>query len=199
MKKALAFSALAVAVGFAGCSSISVKRESANQVQDLSGRWNEQDSLQVAHTMISDCLSRAWLDNWDAGHSKPPVVIVGDVRNMGFEHIDTDSFIEDLQSELINSGKVQFVAGAQARQGVRAERLDQDANASADTRKANGQETGADFMLQGIINEMKDTVGGRSVVTFQTNLKLVNLETNVIVWNGEDKINKYIKRSALGF
>ena len=133
-----------------------------------------------------------------AKNSNPPVVIVGDVRNMGFEHVDTDTFIEDLQRELINSGKVQFVASAQGRQGVRSERLDQDVNASAATRKANGQETGADFMLQGIINEMKDTVGGRSVVTFQVNLKLVNMETNVIVWNGEHKINKYITRAAFG-
>ncbi len=199
MKKALlCAAAAAVAAGFSGCSSISVQREGSAQVQDLSGRWNEQDSRQVAHAMISDCLSRAWLDNWNAKHSNPPVVIVGDVRNMGFEHIDTDSFIESLQSELINSGKVQFVASAKSRQGVRSERLDQDVNASAATRKANGQETGADFMLQGIINEMKDTVGGRSVVTFQVNLKLVNMETNVIVWNGEHKINKYITRAAFG-
>ena len=80
-----------VVAGMTGCNPISVKRESADQVQDLSGRWNEQDSKQVAQTMISDCLSRAWLDNWNSNHSNPPVVIVGQVRNMGFEHIDTDS------------------------------------------------------------------------------------------------------------
>ncbi|MHB2026725.1 MAG: penicillin-binding protein activator LpoB [Elusimicrobiota bacterium] len=182
-----------------GCNSISVRRESSSQVQDLSGRWNEQDSRQVAETMIQDCFSRPWLDNWNSSHSAPPVVIVGTVRNMGYEHIDTDTFIEDLQRSLINSGKVQFVASAKSRGAVRQERLDQDVNASAATRKANGQETGADFMLDGVINELKDQVGGKSVVTYQTNLKLVNLETNVIVWNGQNKINKYINRSAIGF
>jgi len=169
------------------------------EVKDISGKWNDTDSRLVAEEMIRDCLSRPWLAKAASEEGKPPTVIVGTVRNQSHEHIATDTFVENLQRELINSGKVEFVASKGERGEVRDERLDQDVHASEETRKAHGQEAGADFMLSGTINSIQDREGGSEVVYYQTNLKLLNMKTNKISWNGEKKIKKFVKRARAGW
>lgn len=185
-----------VAVGFiSGCAATSVKRVAIDKVIDLSGKWNDTDSRLTAEEMIQDCLSRPWLARARRkSRGNPPTVIVGTIRNRSHEHINTQTFIEDLQRSLINSGDVDFVASRDERDEVRDERLDQDTHASEETRKEHGQETGADFMLKGSINTILDKEGGRSVMLYQVNLKLINMKTNRIAWNGSKKIKKYIKR-----
>ena len=182
----------------AGCAT-SVKREDVNTTIDISGRWNDTDSRLVAEEMIKDCLSQSWLARANTALGKTPTVIVGTVRNQSNEHINTDTFVEDLQRELINSGKVEFVASKNARGEVRDERLDQDTNASEETRKEHGQEIGADFMLSGAINTIEDSEDGKTVMLYQTNLKLLDMKTNKIAWNGQKKIKKFVKHARAGW
>lgn len=190
--------ALGALLALAACST-SVTRMDPNQAKDVSGHWNDEDSREVAQEMISDSLSRPWIATAQSELGKNPTVIVGTVRNQSSEHIATDTFVEDLQRELINSGKVNFVASKNERGEVREERADQDTHSAEDTRAANGQETGANFMLSGTINSIVDQEGGKAVVFFQTNLKMLNMKTHQIVWNGEKKIKKYVTRSRTSF
>lgn len=191
--------ALLLAPWLAACGGTKVTRMDTNDVKDLSGRWNDTDSRLVAEEMIRDCLSRPWVSNATADKGKSPTVIVGAVRNQSHEHVATDTFVEDLQRELINSGRVEFVASKSERGDVRDERLDQDTNASEETRKAHGNESGADYMLSGAINTIEDQEGGKTVVLYQTNLKLLNMKTNQIAWNGQKKIKKFVQRSKVGW
>jgi uncharacterized protein (TIGR02722 family) len=186
------------AVLAAGCATTKVQRLDSNTVTDVSGRWNDTDSRLVAEEMVQDSLSRPWLQNAQARKGVAPTVIVQAVRNNSAEHINTDTFVEELQRALINSGRVQFVASAQERQGLRGERADQDVNASEATRKAHGQETGADFALSGTITSVLDREGGTAVTLYQVNLKLLDLQSNQIVWNGQKKIKKQVTRSSVG-
>lgn len=179
----------------AACAGTQVQRMDVAEVKDISGRWNDTDSRLVAEEMIKDCLAQAWLAKAKGAKGKEPTVIVGSVRNMSHEHINTDTFVEDLQRALINSGQVEFVASKGERGDVREERLDQDTNAAEETRKAHGQELGADFMLSGAINTIEDKEGGSSVMLYQTNLKLLNMQSNQIAWNGQKKIKKFVKRA----
>ncbi len=183
-----------------GCgASTQVKRIEVDEVKDLSGRWNDTDARLTAEEMIADCLARPWLAKAKTAGGKEPTVIVGSVRNQSHEHINVDTFVEELQRALINSGQVEFVASKSERGEVRDERLDQDANASEDTRKEHGQEAGADFMLSGAINTIKDQEGGKSVMLYQINLKLLDLKTNKISWNGQKKIKKFVKQSKVSW
>jgi uncharacterized protein (TIGR02722 family) len=196
MNKALSFGVLALALSACGTS---VQRMDAGEVKDVSGRWNDTDSRLVAEEMISDALARPWYSAAHSSLGKNPTVIVGSVKNQSQEHINTDTFVEDLQRSLINSGKVEFVASKNERGEVRDERLDQDTNSSEDTRKAHGQEIGADFMLSGALNQIVDQEAGKAVVFYQTNLKLLDMKTHKIVWNGQKKLKKFVKRSKVGF
>ncbi|NNN04643.1 MAG: penicillin-binding protein activator LpoB [Elusimicrobia bacterium] len=193
MRRLPALVALGSALAFSACAT-SVTRMDPNAVKDISGRWDDTDSRLVADEMISSCLSRPWLADAQAKLGKNPTVIVGHVSNQSQEHIATDTFIEDLQRSLINSGKVDFVASRNERGDVRDERRDQDVNASASTRNANGQETGANFMLSGVINSIVDQEGGRAVIFYQIDLKLLNMTTNEIAWIGQKKLKKFVER-----
>jgi len=196
MRKLLVLPALlCCAAALSGCGGTSVTRMDVNEVKDVSGRWNDTDSRLVAEEMMNDCLNRPWIANAKTASGSVPTVIVGAVANSSDEHISTDTFVENLQRELINSGQVSFVASKDERGQVRDERADQAVNSSEDTRKAHGQEAGADFMLGGVITTIRDQEGGKAVVLYQVNLKLTDMKSNRIVWNGQKQIKKFVSRS----
>ncbi|GMR00985.1 MAG: hypothetical protein BMS9Abin19_0331 [Gammaproteobacteria bacterium] len=179
----------------AGCGQ-TVSRVESDTVTDLSGNWNDTDSRLVAEEMIQDVLSRGWLTKFNRSKGKPPTVIVGTVRNLSHEHINTRTFIADMERELINSGEVEFVASAQDRKEVRKEVKDQDLNATEESRKAMGNEIGADFMLQGSINSIVDAVSGEQARFYQIDLTLIELGTNRKVWVGQKKIKKTVEKGG---
>ena len=186
-------------VPFVFACSTKVRRVETNLVKDVSGGWNDTDAQMVAQEMITDCLDSGWYDKSLMRKGKEPTLIVGTVTNKTMEHIDTGVFIEEMQRALINSGKVNFVASKDERGEVRTERLEQDEFASEETRKAFGQEIGADFMLSGVLSSVVDQSGGTAVVFYQANLKLIDIETNQIVWTGQKQIKKYVKRSKVSY
>jgi len=182
----------------AGCSSTpKVERVGVEEVRDLSGHWNDTDSRLVAEQMISDVIRRPWLADFAARNGRKPVVIVGTVRNLSSEHIEVGTFIADIERELINSGRVKFVANRSERGEVRAERLDQQSYATEMSAARLAAETGADFMLKGGIKTTIDAVAGKQVKFYQVDLELVGLQTNEKAWIGSKKIKKFVTRSKL--
>jgi uncharacterized protein (TIGR02722 family) len=190
--------ALALAGLLAGCAS--VNRVDPNTVTDLSGNWNDTDSRLVAEEMITDCLRRPWLQRATAAKGgQMPTVIVGTVKNRSSEHIAITTFTKDLERELLNDGRVSFVAAKGERDEVREEREDQQANSSAETMKRLRNENAADFMIIGNIDQINDSKGGTSAKTYQVNLELVDMETNQKVWIGTKDIKKMVKKGAFSF
>lgn len=170
-----------------------VTRTETNETIDLSGNWNDTDSRLTAEEMVRDSLSRPWLDEFQAAKKNKPRVIVGAVLNKSDEHINTETFVKDLEREVLNSGRARFVASKAQRDEVREERMDQAKNASVKTAKAMGQETGADFMLKGQINTVGDAAGKKEVKYYQVELELIDMLTNEKVWIGQKKIKKLVE------
>lgn len=180
-------------LGLAGCST-QVIRKDVNDVVDLSGRWNDTDARMVAEEMVKTCTDGKWIAQFNKDKGRDPVVIVGTIINRSHEHINARVFTEDLEMALVNSGKVKFVAAKGERAEVREERAEQQENSSPETRARLVQETGADFMLQGSINSVKDETRGQYAIMFQSNLELIDMTTNEKVWIGQKKIKKVVKR-----
>lgn len=175
------------------CTQKTVTRVSADQQIDLSGRWNDVDSRLVAEEMSKDMLNRPWREAFFQKNGKKPVMIVGMISNKSHEHIEAETFIKDIERELINTATVRVVQNAEFREKLREERADQQQFASPETQKKWGRELGADYMLFGHINSIVDQEGNRKVVFYQINLELADLETNELVWIGDKKIKKYIR------
>ncbi len=193
MKKLLVLLMLAALLAGCGGGGKTVTRLDPQTTTDLSGKWNDTDARLVAEEMISDCLSRPWLTDFLIAKSgNKPVVTLGTIRNLTSEHIEMETFSEDFQRELLNSGKVRFVSSKKLRAEVRDERQEQQEFASRETAKRMREELGADFIVQGAIKTITDQEGGAQVVFYQTDMQLVNIETMEIVWIGDKKIKKGI-------
>lgn len=182
-----------VSVVIASCASRKVVRLDPAEQIDLSGRWNDTDSRQVAEEMTRDVLSKPWLERFTGQQQRPPVVIIGVVINRSHEHIEAETFIKDIEREFINSGKVRVVENDFFREKLREEKESQQINASSETQSRIAQELGADFMLFGVINSTVDQYKKEKLVNYKINLEMVNLESTEKVWLGDKEIKKLIK------
>jgi hypothetical protein len=194
----LAITVLALAVaagaGSLGCAKRTVTRVAADTTLDLSGRWNDTDSREVATTMIQDALNAPWVTQWIQKSGRKPTVIVGVIRNQTTEHIPVGTFVGDIERALVNSGQMSVVATAAERQDLRSERADQWQNATEETAKKMGRELGADFMLGGSIESITDRQEGQTALFYQVDLTLLNIESNEKSWIGQHKIKKVVQK-----
>ena len=177
-----------------GCAGVKVTRMEENDLVDVSGDWNDSDSQIVSKAVINECLGSYWREDFSSKAGRKPVVIVGTVQNKSQEHINVQTITKDLETELVNSGRVTFVASKGEREEIRDEKTEQATYASAGTRKEANQETGADFMLRGQINTIFDEYQGKSVKYYQVELELVNVKSHEKVWIGQKKIKKLVQK-----
>ena len=180
-----------------GCANRKITRVDPNETIDLSGRWNDSDSRLVSEDMIGDVLTSAWLPRSTKANDKRPVVVVGLVENKSHEHINSETFIKDIEKAIIRDGNIRLVVAGEKRNELRKERAEQQDYASPETTKKWGKELGADFILQGTINSIVDAYKKQKVVTYQIDLQLTNIETNEVVWMGDKKIKKQISDRIL--
>jgi PBP1b-binding outer membrane lipoprotein LpoB len=192
---------LMLTLTFCGCRTTpKVDRVDADKQIDLSGRWNDTDVRQVCDSLIRDCLNSnsvaSFITQFSAQNGgRLPTVIVGTFRNNSSEHIDTVIISKSMEIAIVNSGKLDFVAGGDTRTELRTEREDQQMNSSESTASALGNETGANFMLTGAVNMIEDRAGNMSVRSYFVSAELTNIETNRRLWMGENnEIKKVIRR-----
>jgi uncharacterized protein (TIGR02722 family) len=183
------------ALALCACSSNpQVKRVDAAARTDLSGYWNDTDVRIVCDSLIKACLESPRVSQEIARKGRLPVFLVGRFRNESDEHIDTLIISDIMETAIFNSGQADFVAGGPVRDELRAERQDQQGNASESTAKALANEAGADFLLTGSVRTIVDRAGNTAARTYFVRAELSNIETNARLWMADNKeIKKVIK------
>ncbi|MGY4385916.1 uncharacterized protein (TIGR02722 family) [Pedobacter sp. UYP24] len=191
LKNITAIAILGVMLSACGRQVTRINTESA---PDISGNWNATDSRLVADEMTKSIASAKWLPAYlESKAGKKPTIIVGLVQNKSHEHIDAETFVKDVESSFVKNGAIRLVQGGKQREELRAEKADQQDNASVSTMKKFGLENGADYILQGSINSIVDSHKRNKVVYYQVNLELTDIQTNEVVWIGDKKITKAVK------
>jgi uncharacterized protein (TIGR02722 family) len=193
MKKAFPLLLLAAAFLFGSSCNRQVQRIDTESTIDLSGRWNDTDARLTSAELVSEIMSRPWLERHTSRTGRQPVVIVGMVENKSHEHIEAEVFTKELEKAFVNSGRVRLVQGGNKREQIRRERADQQTHASQSTMKQWGLEVGADYMMQGSINSIMDSYKRRKVIYYQIDMILTDMQSNEVVWIGDKKIRKYVK------
>lgn len=182
------------------CISSTVERVDFDSQVDLSGHWNDTDARIVSNDLADQLTGSSWYNNFYKENQRKPVIIVGTFRNKTDEHINTTIISKKLEISLLNTGRVVSVANSSERNEIRNERDDQQYNASMESAKNIGNETAADFMLQGDIKTIVDSDGKKSVRTYFVTAELIDIETNTKIWLGENStIKKVINYSSVRF
>ena len=195
-RRILALALTASTLAACGGATPVVTRIDPNTAVDLSGDWNDADSKLVADEMIKDALSKPWITRYMQAHQgKSPMVIISRVANLSSEHINTRTFVQDIGGAFVNSGSVDVRYDGAEREDTRAELEDQQKYATADTKAKARSETGADFRLLGEINLIPDQEGGATVKAYQVVMRMTNVQTQQVVWQGKKEIKKVVNRS----
>jgi penicillin-binding protein activator len=175
-----------------GCAR-TVSRIDPGQQIDLSGRWNDSDSRQVANKMITELLASEKYKDYAKTLGKKPAIIVGLIKNKTSEHIDASNYIKKMELAIFNSGVADLVESDAFRDKIREERAQQQDFASPETVSQWGKETGANLMLFGEMTSETDVYNKKRVVNYVTTLFLTDMETNKRIWYGQEEIKKYIR------
>ncbi len=187
--------ALLVMVMVSSCTS-SVQRLSSDVEIDLTGEWNDTDVSIVCSSLLDDCLSSPRLAKFESENGRLPYIVVGNFRNDSEEHIDTSIITSKMQKAIIDSGKADFIVDIKRRQETRSEIMDQQAWSNYDSAKSVANEEAADYMLQGSVKSIVQKNGKKTVRTYFVYCELVDIESAVIVWTGENSEIKKVFTQA---
>jgi uncharacterized protein (TIGR02722 family) len=203
MKVRISISLMMIVLCFAFMScgtTSSVRRVDADTQIDLSGYWNDTDVRIVCETLIDDCLDSPRIAQIAAEKRDLPVIIVGAFRNQSDEHLDTSIIGKRMEIAIINSGLAEFVASIDERDAIRDERADQLTWAEDGTAAEFANETAADFYLSGSVKTIVDQADNKMVRTYFVYAELTDIESNRVIWIGEnDDIKKIITNARLKF
>lgn len=180
------------------CFAAKVKRVESDTLTDLDGFWNDNDVKIVCENLIEQCINspavRRKSAKIESETGDMPFAIIGKIENNSSEHIDTSIIENKFRNAIINSGAMNFVASRNERDYLREEKIDQQ-DSTADAKKLDN-ETAADYMLIGTVKSIVQKEGKKAVRAYFVDVQLVDIETNRILWTGEDdSIKKIVKKS----
>ena len=167
-------------------SSKPVSRISADKQKDLSGNWNDRDIRIVCETIIDDCIDSPAIKRFAKKNGRLPYVKLGTILNMSDEFIDTTIIANKFRNAIINSGELKFVASDSEVESLRSEQLNQADHVKVGSEAQVGNETGADFMLQGTVKTVIDQNGKTIQKTYYVDVELFGVESTVVEWSSEN-------------
>jgi uncharacterized protein (TIGR02722 family) len=175
-----------------GCVSKRNGYTDVNEKLIVGSRWSDTDNQEVAREIVKKALASPWLGKAKGG---APRVGVGKVKNLTSEEIDATALVNFMQDELINSGKVEFIANdASTREDIDAEVARQETHTTEAERTEAGQQSGMQYIFQGDISAKTEQDDDVKYVNYQANFRLVNLKTSKIEWSGQHRLRKKFER-----
>ena len=198
LKRCAAWMGLGLLLG-ACSSSFEGNYADPNKIEIVDDKWNDTDARLVAEKMVQSALAKPWLvEAVKERKGDRPFLLLSDFENRTSEHIDTQPIFDAVRNELINSGRVRFLEGAQRKKILEEYRYQGSGVVRKEHVKGPGKQFGADFFMSGNISSLVSQQGGYKRVTYKVEMRLINIETSEIVWTEVMPITKQFRRSKIG-
>ena len=174
-----------------GCQTDRTRRSDPNSDINLVRRFNDADMKLIARSMTTDALSRPWLEQAIAKLGRKPIIAVGEIRNGTDQVVATQFMTTKFEEELINSGRVDFIAERNIRETLRLERSDTEFTDPAFIKKMKA-EMAVDYILSGniVMDREMSKSGGDDFVAYQVDMQLLDIETLRKVWLKTENVKK---------
>ena len=174
------FASLLVVTSF---SCASVERVNPNKDIELDGYWSDYDVKLVCNDIIDQVIASPRIAKKEKEMGRTPIVTIGNIENASDEFIDTQIVADKLETAILNSGSLEFIASKGMRDDLRAEIADQADHAKPSQAKEFDNEDAADFMLAGSVRTMvqNDRVIGKEFRTYFVTIDLYDIESARVV------------------
>lgn len=198
MKKNLALILLSASfltvVGCGPKAFVKGQYDDVNRENLMNDQWSETDMQKAVQDLVGSLLNSPVIN----GSKKMPIVMVTNLQNKTSEHIDTQSIMDMVRVELMQSGKVAFI-DKEARQDIADEYNYQNSGMVEDaSKKGPGGQIGADFIINGRLDSIVQEVGKDKSVYYKLTLNMTNLKTSMIQWTNQKQIRKTFKKKSIG-
>lgn len=180
--------------------STKVAYENPNSVDTTSIDFSSTDLQAITKKMTNDMLNSRGVKKITAMDT--PTLFFSNIRNETNEHINTTMLSNTVQTQIVNSGLFQVTDMTQIK-NIR-EQLGYQANSGMvdqSTATRIGHNIGSRYMVYGSIQDINNTSvdKDRKSKFFLATLKMLDLKTNIIVWQNEKQILKSQTRSMFGW
>jgi len=160
----------------------------------LNDEWSETDMQVIVKSLTESMMSIPAIAN----AKTPPKLMFTKIQNKTSDHVDTMSIIDMFRVEMMQTGKVTFI-NKEAREDVADEYNYQNSGmVSAETKKSAGGQIGADYIVDGRLDSITQTVDKDKTVYYKLTLILTNLKTNEMIWTNHKEIRKKFKKKTIG-
>ena len=179
-------------------SSPTVSYVDPNSVDTTSIAFNSTDLQTEAKSMVDQMLSAPQVIQ--LSKNKAPVMYIDGLTNNTSEFIDTNAITDTISTELIQSGRFQFVDMTKV--AAIKKQLHYQNNSgmvNPETAAKIGQQVGAEYMLYGDIASISAMNSNQQTLYFQITMKLLNIQTGIIAWQGQQQIRKLAERKTFGW
>ncbi len=169
----------------------------AQAVETVDTGFGSTDLQIIAEKMVSSLV--AFPPVMEITQRERPILFVDQVRNKTREHIDTESVTDTIVNKLLRSGQFQFVDPS-AIEAVQAQLGYQRNSGLVDPSKAAkvGKQVGARYMVYGNLSSIAKRNNKEKDIYFKFTLKMMDIESGLLVWQDEKEIRKTKSRSWLG-
>lgn len=169
----------------------------AGAVETVTTDFGSTDLQQTSVTLVDSLLTFDPLVK--VFENRRPVLFIDNLQNSTSEHIDTVSITDTISTKLINTGKFRFVDMTK----VNAVRQQYDYQTksglvSEETSVKIGRQIGAEYMLYGNISSIIKRDSKTKDSYYKVTLKLMDIESGIIEWQGEKEIRKQASKTLFG-
>ena len=171
--------------------------EDAGDIETVTTGFGSTDLQQTSITLVDSLLTTEHIVTLLQG--KRPVLFIDGIKNKTSEHIDTESVTDTISTKLINSGKFRFIDMTKV-ESVKKQYDYQTSSGlvSEETSVKVGRQIGADYMLYGNISSIVKRAKSTKDVYTKITLKLMDIESGIIEWQGEKEIRKQDNKTLFG-
>jgi len=203
-KNFLTVSGLVLSIGSAaflsscGGGNAKVSYTDPNAVQTTSINYSSTDLQSITNAMVDSMLTAPRVEQITA--KSTPVLFVSDVQNNSDQMIDTQALTNAISTRLINSGKFNFVDMSQVAE-VKKQMAYQHQSGMVDqaTAAAMGKQIGAQYMFYGDISSISQRNSSEQTLYLQVTMKLLDIQSGLIIWQGEKQISKAMSKKTIGW
>ncbi|OAJ35288.1 penicillin-binding protein activator LpoB [Piscirickettsia salmonis] len=198
MKSIMVFSVVSSALlALAGCSQ-NISYQDPNAVSTTSIDFSSSDLQSISAKMVESLLTFPPIVELTA--KQRPVMTYGGISNQTDEHIDISGIKNTIATKLIASGKFRYVDMASV--ASLRKQLDyqhQSGMVDQKTAVAMGRQIGAQFILTGSLSSIRQSNSSETSLYYLFTLRLINIQTGIVEWQGQKQIRKLQKRSLFGW